>query len=167
MPNAFAHIELTTDNLSQAGKFYQKVFDWKLQSMPKMNYTMIDVGDGTGGGMQGKPMPSAPTGWLPYVAVDDVKKTIVKAVKAGASIVLDYHEIGDMGAIAIFTDPGGCSLGIWAAAAAPKKGAKKTAKKVAKKVAPPAAPAKKTAKKAAPPSAPVKKKAPAKGKKKR
>ena len=82
MPNPFAHIELTTDNLKAAQKFYSKVFAWKLSDVPGMNYTMINVGTGVGGGMQSKPMPEAPTGWMPYVQVDDVKATVAKATTA-------------------------------------------------------------------------------------
>ena len=126
MANPFAHIELSTDDLSQAKKFYKKVFAWKLNDMKGMHYTMIDVGKGLGGGMQTKQMPG-PTSWLPYVEVDDVKKAIAKAKKAGAKIVLDYMPIGEMGAIGVFVDPGGASLGVWAAAKkAPKKAAKKS-----------------------------------------
>jgi predicted enzyme related to lactoylglutathione lyase len=176
MPNPFAHIELTTDDLKASSKFYSKVFAWKLKDMPGMNYTMIDVAGGTGGGMQLRPMPEAPTGWMPYVQVDSVKATIAKATKAGAKAVLPYQEIGEMGAIGVFADPQGAMIGVWEAkqgapapkteeAAAPaKKAAAKKApakKAVAKKAAP--APAKKSpAKKAAP--APTKK-APAKKKK--
>ena len=194
MPNPFAHIELTTDNLKAAVKFYGKVFAWKLNEMPGMNYTMIDVGGGTGGGMQLKPMPEAPTGWMPYVQVDDVKATVAKATKAGGTAVLPYQEIGEMGAIGVFADPNGAVIGVWeakqgaapaaveASAAKAEKPAKaekaaradksaKAEKPVAKKAA--ARPAKKAApaaaKKAAAPSkkaapAPVKKKAPAKKK---
>lgn len=129
MANAFAHIELNTDDLKGAKSFYKKVFDWKLADME--GYTMIDVGKkGTGGGMQKKPMAEAPTAWLPYVEVDDVKKTLAKAAKAGARVVQDYMEIGDMGAIGIFIDPTGAGLGVWAQK---KKAAKKAAKKPAKK----------------------------------
>ncbi len=172
MPNPFAHIELTTDNLKVAQKFYGKVFAWKLKDMPGVNYTMIDVGGGTGGGMQLKPMPEAPTGWMPYVQVDDVKATVAKAVKAGATAMLPFQEIGEMGSIGVFADPNGAVIGVWAAKAgsaaaatapakkaAPKKAAAKPAKKAAapaKKVAP--APAKKAAAKPA-------KKAPAKKRK--
>ena len=164
MPNPFAHIELTTDNLKAATKFYSKVFAWNLKDMPGMNYTMIDVGGGTGGGMQLKPMPDAPTGWTPYVQVDDVKATVAKAVKAGATAMLPFQEIGEMGSIGVFADPNGAVIGVWAAkagtpaAAAPAKKAaakKAPAKKVAKKAG---APAKKAAAKPA-------KKAPAKKKK--
>ena len=165
MPNPFAHIELTTDNLKAAQKFYGKVFAWKLNEMPGMNYTMIDVGGGTGGGMQSKPMPEAPTGWMPYVQVDDVKATIAKATKAGATTMLAYQEVGEMGAIGVFADPNGAVIGVWEAkqgAPPPPPAAEKapTPKKAAAK--PKAAAKKAPAKKAAPPAA---KKAPAKKKK--
>jgi hypothetical protein len=183
MPNPFAHVELSTDDVKKAKKFYQAVFAWKLSDLPQMGYTMIDVGGGVGGGLQKKQMAEAPAAWLPYVLVDDVKATIAKAVKAGGVAVLPFQEIGDMGAIGIFTDPAGATLGVWEAAkksepapepepsvakkaAAPKKKAappppapepEKPVKKAAKKVAPPpppSAPAKKASKKAAPPAPP-------------
>jgi predicted enzyme related to lactoylglutathione lyase len=158
MPNPFAHIELTTDDLKAAQKFYGKVFAWNLKEVPGMNYTMIDVGGGTGGGMQMKPMPDAPTGWMPYVQVDDVKATVAKAVKAGATAMLPFQEIGEMGSIGVFADPNGAVIGVWAAKApaAPAAPAKKAAAKKApaKKAAAKKAPAKKAAKKA---SAPAKK----------
>src|SRR5450432_1162088 len=97
MPNPFAHVELNTDDVKKAKKFYQSLFAWKLTDLPAMGYTMIDVGGGGGGGMQKKKMAEAPTAWLPYVQVDDVKATMAKAIKAGAKSALDYMEIGEMG----------------------------------------------------------------------
>jgi uncharacterized protein len=169
MPNPFAHIELTTDNLKAAQKFYGKVFAWKLSDMPGMSYTMIDVGGGTGGGMQSKPMPEAPTGWMPYVQVDDVKATIAKATKAGATAMLPYQEIGEMGAIGVFSDPNGAMIGVWEAkqgpAAPPPKVEQAPSKKAAAKskaaAKPAPAPAKKAPSKRAAPAAPAKKAAPA------
>jgi uncharacterized protein len=166
MPNPFAHIELTTDDLKAAQKFYGKVFAWKLTEMPEMSYTMIDVGGGTGGGMQMRPMPDAPTGWMPYVQVDSVKATVGKAAKAGATVMLPYHEIGGMGAIGVFRDPQGSMIGVWEAgpsapAAQAATAEKPAAKRSPAKKAPAKAPAtKKTAKKSAAPkkAAPVAKK---------
>lgn len=121
MPNAFVHVELSTDDLPAARKFYSKLFKWKVASAPHMpTYLMIDTGKkATGGGMQPKPMPEAPTAWLPYVEVTDVKKTLAQAKKLGASIVVDTQPVGGMGAIGIFCDPRGAMLGVWSAA--PKK----------------------------------------------
>lgn len=126
MGNPFCHVELNTDDVAAAKAFYKKVFDWKLKDMPAMGYTMIDVGTGVGGGLTKKPMPEAPTQWLSYVEVASVKKTIEKAQKAGANIVLPYQSIGDMGAIGIFIDPTGAGLGVWEKGkAAPKPAAAK------------------------------------------
>ena len=158
MPNPFAHIELTTTDLKAAQKFYSKVFGWTLKDVPGMNYTMIDVGGGTGGGMQAKPMPEAPTGWMPYVQVDDVKASVAKATKAGATAMLPYQDIGDMGAIGVFADPTGAIIGVWEMKqppAAPPAEKKAPAKKAAAKKAP-------TKKAAAAKQAPAKKAAAAK-----
>jgi predicted enzyme related to lactoylglutathione lyase len=129
MPNPFVHIELNTDDVAKSKKFYKGLFKWKLGAMGP-GYTGIDVGKGTGGGMQKKPMPEAPTMWLPYVEVDDVKKSVAKARKLGANIQVEYMAVGDMGAIGVFIDPSGAPIGVWETA---KKRAKKTAKKTAKK----------------------------------
>ncbi len=145
MSNGFVHIELNTENVKKARSFYKSLFDWKLGDMkmgPGMTYTTIDAGKGkTGGGMQNKPMPDAPTAWLPYVEVDDVKRSIAKARKLGAQVMVDYQPIPNMGAFGIFVDPTGAALGIWerskqaAAKRTVKKGAKKGVKKAAKRTA--------------------------------
>jgi predicted enzyme related to lactoylglutathione lyase len=143
MGNAFVHIELATDDLTAAKSFYKTLFDWKLADMPGggMEYTMLDVGKGTGGGMMKKPMAEAPTAWTPYVAVEDVSKTLEKAKDAGARVVVERTEIGGgMGAFGVLIDPTGAALGVWEMAKkaaskkkAPKKKASKKAKKPAKK----------------------------------
>ena len=122
----------STEDVPSARAFYKKLFKWKFAPMKGMPYTMIDTGSKTGGaGLQKKPMPEAPTAWLAYVEVDDVKKTLAKARDAGARIVLDYQPIPAMGAFGIFTDPAGAMLGVWEPAkkvkpkARPKKKAKK------------------------------------------
>jgi predicted enzyme related to lactoylglutathione lyase len=133
MGNPFVHLELNTGDVAKAKAFYKKLFDWKLkdESMgPGMTYTMLDAGKAPGGGMQQKPMPDAPTAWLPYVEVADVKRAIAKAEKNGATIVVPFMQIGPNGSLGIFIDPTGAALGVWTAA---KKPAKKPAKKKGKR----------------------------------
>jgi predicted enzyme related to lactoylglutathione lyase len=129
--NAFVHTELAVDDVGAAKKFYKKLFDWKLEDAgPEMgNYTMVDVGKRmSGGGMTAKMMPNQPTAWLPYVEVDSVKKTMAKAVKAGAKAIVPFQEIGGMGAIGVFIDPQGATLGVWELGKKPAKKAKKSKK---------------------------------------
>ena len=120
MGNPFVHLDLAADDLAAAKKFYKSVFDWKFRDMPEMNWSGIDVGKGTGGGIGGKNMPDQPTAWTAYVEVASVKKAIEKAAKAGAQIIVPYQEVGAMGALGIFVDPQGATLGVWETRPAPK-----------------------------------------------
>jgi hypothetical protein len=54
---------------------------------------MIDAGKGVGGGMMQRQVPQQPTAWMPYVEVDNVKKTVAKAKKLGANVMVEYMEI--------------------------------------------------------------------------
>src|SRR5258705_3264800 len=80
--NPFVHVELATIDIGKAKSFYRSLFDWKLNDMDMgggMAYTMIEVGEGTGGGMMQHPMPGAPSAWLAYVGVDDVAAATAQA----------------------------------------------------------------------------------------
>ena len=116
MPNPFVHVELNTTNLPKAEAFYKKMFAWKLKDMPHEElgtYTMIDVGDGTGGGMMKQMIPGAPSAWMPYVYVKDIDASTKKAKKLGAKVMKDVTEVMGMGWLSIITDPTGAVLGFW------------------------------------------------------
>jgi predicted enzyme related to lactoylglutathione lyase len=116
MANPFVHVELATTDIDKAKSFYQSLFDWKLNDMDMgdgMTYTLIEVGEGTGGGMMQHPMPGAPSGWLSYVGVDDIKAATDKAKSLGATIVRDVTEVPNVGLFSIFTDPTGATLALW------------------------------------------------------
>jgi predicted enzyme related to lactoylglutathione lyase len=115
MPNSFVHVELNTSNLDQAKAFYSKLFAWKLEDvpMPQGTYTMIGVGDGTGGGMMTHPMPGAPSFWLPYVLVDDIQASTQKARALGANVIRDVMEVPETGWLSIIQDPTGAVIGMW------------------------------------------------------
>ena len=116
MANPFVHVELQTNDPTSARKFYTSLFGWKLQDVSMaggMTYTMIDVGGGTGGGMMVNPVPGAPSHWLSYVGVDDVRTSTKKATELGAMIVMDVTEVGDFGWMSVITDPTGATLAMW------------------------------------------------------
>jgi predicted enzyme related to lactoylglutathione lyase len=113
MANPFVHVELNTTDISKAKDFYSKLFDWKLEDVPDMAYTMIKVGEGTGGGMMKHPVPGAPSSWLAYVMVDDVNASTAKAKGLGATILKDTTEIPGVGWFSIFTDPTGATLALF------------------------------------------------------
>jgi len=116
MANPFVHVELNTTDVDKARAFYSQLFDWELEDMsmgPSGTYTVIKVGDGTGGGLLKNPMPGVPSFWLAYVLVDDIGAATRKAESLGAKIVRDSIEVPDMGWLSIIADPTGAALGLW------------------------------------------------------
>jgi predicted enzyme related to lactoylglutathione lyase len=116
MANPFVHVELQTTDLKKARDFYSKLFDWKLEDaqVPGFGtYTMIGVGEGTGGGMMASPQPGIPSFWLSYVDVSDVASATKKAKDLGAKVLVENQPVADMGKFSIITDPTGATLGLW------------------------------------------------------
>ena len=119
MGNPFVHVELNTSDINKAKTFYSKLFDWKLEDLdtPGDGYTLIKVGEGTGGGMMKQPVPGAPSAWVAYVGVDDIKAATQKAKSLGAKIMMDSHEIPGIGWFSTIVDPTGAVLNLWKPAA--------------------------------------------------
>ena len=115
MPNPFIHVELNSTDVEKSKAFYRKLFNWDLEdvAMKDYDYTMIKVGEGTGGGMMKQLIPGAPSSWLAYVEVNDIAAATKKAKTLGAKIMKDVTEIMDMGWLSIIVDPTGAMLGLW------------------------------------------------------
>lgn len=116
MGNPFVHVELSSNDLPAAKTFYSKLFDWKLEDMdmgPGGTYTMISVGDGTGGGMMKNMIPGSPSFWLAYVVVDDIDAATKKAASLGAKVMKEVTEVPGMGWLSVIVDPTGAALGLW------------------------------------------------------
>lgn len=117
MANPFVHVELQTKDLAKAKDFYGKLFDWKLEDVPMPggagSYTMVKVGEGTGGGMFENSDPNASSTWLAYVAVDDIAASTNKARTLGATVAQDVMEVGDYGWMSVIIDPTGAVIAMW------------------------------------------------------
>ena len=116
MANPFVHVELNATDLAKAKSFYRSLFDWELEDMDiggGATYTMIRVGEGTGGGMMTQMIPGAPSAWMPYVLVDDLAAATAKAKSLGAMVMRDATEVMGAGSFSIIRDPTGAVLGLW------------------------------------------------------
>ena len=112
MGNPVVHFELLGKDGQKLRDFYTQLFDWKLtQPAEGMDYSMVDTGEGIGGGIgtnpDGKP-------WLTfYVATEDPKASLAKAVELGAEVIMDVSEVPGAGVtIATFRDPEGNTVGL-------------------------------------------------------
>jgi len=118
MANPFVHVELHTNDIAKAKTFYSKLFGWKLKDMPMPggdSYTMIEVGEGTGGGMMKAQPPGSPPRWQAYVGVEDVAASTRKAKELGAKVMMDKTEISDVGFMSVIVDPTGAAIALWQA----------------------------------------------------
>ncbi len=116
MANPFVHVELHANDVERAKAFYGRLFGWKLDDVPMpggASYTMINVGEGTGGGLMKNPAPGTPSHWMAYVGVEDIKAATKAARDLGASVVQEVTEVGQFGWMSVITDPIGATIALW------------------------------------------------------
>jgi predicted enzyme related to lactoylglutathione lyase len=117
------HFEIPADDESRARDFYRSVFDWQLQEMPELQYTIAmttpvdeqtqlptEPGAINGGLMKRSADTPAPVITVDVEAIDEALKQ-VEAV--GGSTVRPRTEIPGMGAFAYFKDTEGNVVGLW------------------------------------------------------
>ena len=115
MANPFLHIELQTNDVASAKKFYTSLFDWTLEDLPVPDteaYPLIKTGEAPNGGIFGLPKGSRPY-WLTYIKVGDIKASVAKAKQLGATIVEEISEFGEYGWMSVISDPAGAVFAIW------------------------------------------------------
>ena len=116
MGNPVVHWELMSKEPAKVSTFYEKIFGWKIQHIPEMNYYMVDTG-GEGGINGGILKPDREGQWpgnmLFYINVDDLDSYKKKVVAAGGKIQVEEQEVPGMGSFSLFTDPEGRMMGLW------------------------------------------------------
>ena len=119
------HFEVPFDDADRARSFYRDVFDWQINAIPEMNYTIVSTGPVSdegmpseagyiGGGMMQRQAPiNTPVITL---QVDDIDATVVAIEKHGGSAVGEKLTVGDMGFAAYFNDSEGNLMGLFQSA---------------------------------------------------
>jgi hypothetical protein len=109
---------MTTDTAG-AQKFYSEVAGWGTQEWQGAGPYTMWTNDGVPfGGMMAlndeMRKNNVPPHWLPSVGVDNVDETIARATKLGATVIAPPMDIPQVGRYAIFQDPQGATLAIFA-----------------------------------------------------
>jgi len=110
----FVWDELGTQDVAAAESFYNAVFGWTTKDMGEEygGYKIFELGETQVGGMMQLPDASMPSGWAPYVAVEDVDATVAKSQELGGSTLLEPMDVPNVGRIAYLKDPVGAVFGI-------------------------------------------------------
>jgi len=121
MGNAVIHFELMSKEPEKVADFYAKIFGWKIQHHPEINYRIVETGaegemHGINGGIVKPDQPGPwPGNMLFYILVDDLSGYRKKVVKAGGKIHVEEQKVPGMGKFCLFTDPEGRMMGLWKA----------------------------------------------------
>ena len=111
------HIDIAADDPQRAKKFYESLFDWKLQGPPGMtDYYLFETEDlegnkGVGGGLgkRGDPAQRITT----YIGVDNIDDYSGKVAKLGGRVVQPRMTVPGFGYLAVCVDTEGNTFGLW------------------------------------------------------
>ena len=113
-----AWFDITGKDPTTLVKFYCELFDWSVGDSGDPNYTLIDTSAGEGaigGGIGATQSPADPGGVTIYLKVDDLQAYLDRAERLGARTVVPPTDLpGDFGQFALFADPAGHTIGLWA-----------------------------------------------------
>lgn len=115
-PGAFTWADLMTGNQSQAGKFYESVFGWKMNSGENQSgHLHIKNGDRVIGGIPpaGALPSNTPPHWMPYIMVESCDASTDKAKQLGAKLLLRPETMARVGRWSVIADPQGAVLSLF------------------------------------------------------
>lgn len=111
----FCWHELVTTDALAATKFYTELLGWSVIENPMPGgggtYRMLRQGDVMVGGLMAAP-PGVPSGWLVYVAVEDIDATAKKITSSGGKLMVPPTTVPDMLRFACAIEPQGAAFGI-------------------------------------------------------
>lgn len=108
-------IQLSTSDTTRARAFYSELFGWTAEDPVAefggyFNFTK----DGAAvGGCMGMPEAGMPEVWGVFLTTDDAAKTCEAAAANGGTVLYEPMAVGDLGVMAVMTDPGGAVIGAW------------------------------------------------------
>ena len=116
------HFEIPVDDRERASSFYASVFDWEMQHMPEMRYTIagtVPVGDDQmptePGAINGGLMDRSSETPNPVITigVEDIDVSLKSVEANGGSVITPKTPLPGMGAFAYFTDSEGNVMGLF------------------------------------------------------
>jgi predicted enzyme related to lactoylglutathione lyase len=108
--NPVVYTELQTNDPARARAFYGELLGWQTEeeSTPAGPYWTFN---GLLAGLTA-PRGGVPTGWIPYVAVEQVAAATKRARELGAEVLRDCITIPE-GTFSVVRDPTGAVIGLW------------------------------------------------------
>lgn len=115
MGRPVVHWELWSKDPGTVSEFYKSVFDWNIQPIPEIDYTMVQTGGegGIDGGIMTPQEGPWPGNMAFYIDVDDLDAYAEKIKAAGGEMIVEKMEVPGVGHFSLFKDTDGRVLGMW------------------------------------------------------
>jgi uncharacterized protein len=110
--NPFTWHELVTSDQAASGAFFTQLFGWSRREVdagPFGTYTLFEKDGKDVAGMM-NPTPDTPgmgSYWHSYIAVADVDECAKRAPGLGGKVIVEPHDVPDVGRICVVADPTG------------------------------------------------------------
>ena len=111
------HFDVASDDPERAKKFYEGLFDWKMESPPGMtDYYLIETKDlngeiGVRGGLGKRGEPGQRI--TSYIGVDSIEEYTAKVEKLGGKLIQSKMTVPGWGYLAICFDTEDNMFGLW------------------------------------------------------
>ncbi|MDQ6916046.1 MAG: VOC family protein [Actinomycetota bacterium] len=116
MASPVVHFEVMGKDGPALRRYYSELFGWQFEEVPDMDYGVVRAEEGQIGGGVGSAPSGGPSYTTFYVQVDDLEGALEKAQSLGGSHLFGPREIPGGSRIALFSDPEGHVVGLYAAA---------------------------------------------------
>jgi predicted enzyme related to lactoylglutathione lyase len=111
------HFDISADDLDRAKRFYEELFNWKIEPLPgPTDYYLIVTTDlngemGVEGGMAKRDKPEQ--GIVNFISVPSVNEYITKVEKFGGKTVEQRQAVPGWGYLAVCLDTENNPFGLW------------------------------------------------------
>jgi hypothetical protein len=111
-PGSIVHVEIQSNDLPRTKAFFRDVFGWKIQEVPKMNYTLFSAPGAPNGGFT-PPQGGMGPGTLNHILSSEIDADVRRIESSGGAILVPKTAIPEIGWFAVFREPGGAVLALY------------------------------------------------------
>ena len=105
--------ELDTSDQKKCGEFYCDLIGWtkiEMDAGSMGTYTIFRQNGKDVAGMMGSTGPIDTPRWSAYIAVDNINECTSKVEELGGKILVNPHDIPDIGSVCMISDPVGAVI---------------------------------------------------------
>jgi predicted enzyme related to lactoylglutathione lyase len=109
-------VDLMTSDVAASRAFYCDLFGWTAEEPAEEfggYFSFRKDGVRMAGCMAQQSEPAGPDVWSVYLTTDDAEKTLEAAAANGGQVLVPAMPVGDLGVMAVVTDPTGATIGVW------------------------------------------------------